>query len=336
MEEIDEEKLKFLFNIKGVVGYSKKLQNKIVGGKETKIKAIRIYVEKKVPKTSLLAQDLIPAEINGIPTDVVEIGKITTQLSNNFDPKARNRPITGGISIGNVKITAGTLGYFFQNDKGEVFIGSNAHVLTDDPFSDKPSAVEIVQPGVADGGKLPDDLVGNYVFHVKLKEGTEEYNKIDFAVSSILVDYDVSLWYEKKPKKFIGLLFAGSDTITVVCKAKYIVQQGYSPVGAEVYEVKVNDGVQKWGRNGYNKGYVVDDSAVVKVYYTEEKFAVFDDQILTTKISSPGDSGSSVWFLEEAPPERPYPLTKTKKVIKGYIWFIPIKLEMEEEEENEV
>jgi hypothetical protein len=46
-------------------------------GKPTGEPAIVVYVERKVPRNDLAASDLLPAEIEGIPVDVVETGRIT-------------------------------------------------------------------------------------------------------------------------------------------------------------------------------------------------------------------------------------------------------------------
>jgi hypothetical protein len=46
------------------------------GGKPTGQSAIVVYVERKVPREELAEGDLLPAEIEGIPVDVVESGRI--------------------------------------------------------------------------------------------------------------------------------------------------------------------------------------------------------------------------------------------------------------------
>jgi len=339
MEKIDRDKLLFLLKKKNVVGFSTQLHNKIVGGKEVPIRCIRVYVEKKVPKEQLSAEDLVPLEIDGIYTDVVEIGRIVAYKSKQeFDPKARIRPITAGISAGNVKITANTIGYFYQDKNGNRYMASNAHCWTDDPFADQPSATEILQPGPYDGGKLPDDLVGHYVMHVKLFPGdTGQFNKLDFSLATIEVDCDYKIWQTETPTKLVGHLFAGSDQVTVIFKGKYIADLGYTPINADIVEVQVGDYVEKWGRTtGHTVGKVLDTSAVVKVYYSQDKYALFDNQILTTSISAGGDSGSSVWLSSQPPAPPPYPLRKGKWVIKGRLWFIPFEMEFKEVEENEL
>jgi hypothetical protein len=46
------------------------------GGKPTGQPAIVVFVERKMPREELTEGDLLPAEIEGIPVDVVESGRI--------------------------------------------------------------------------------------------------------------------------------------------------------------------------------------------------------------------------------------------------------------------
>ena len=65
---------------KNVVGYSATLKNKIKNGKIIpNTKVIRIYVSKKEPTITLDAEHVIPPVINGIETDVIEIGNVKAQ-----------------------------------------------------------------------------------------------------------------------------------------------------------------------------------------------------------------------------------------------------------------
>jgi hypothetical protein len=48
-------------------------------GKRTDEIAVLVMVEKKVPALELSPQDLIPSEIDGVPVDVLEIGRLTQQ-----------------------------------------------------------------------------------------------------------------------------------------------------------------------------------------------------------------------------------------------------------------
>jgi hypothetical protein len=46
------------------------------GGKPTGQPAIVVYVERKVPRDDLAERDRLPEEIEGVPVDVVETGRI--------------------------------------------------------------------------------------------------------------------------------------------------------------------------------------------------------------------------------------------------------------------
>ena len=71
VRERNEEAILDLPNVVGVaVGY------KVKAGKPTKELCLIIYVQKKVPENELPEKDIIPKEIEGIKTDVVEIGRI--------------------------------------------------------------------------------------------------------------------------------------------------------------------------------------------------------------------------------------------------------------------
>ena len=61
-------------NVTGVgVGY------KTTRGVKTDVLSIVVLVEKKLPAAALEIRDLVPRELEGIPTDVLEVGKFRTR-----------------------------------------------------------------------------------------------------------------------------------------------------------------------------------------------------------------------------------------------------------------
>lgn len=77
MEEVRRVKERYeaeLMEKIGVVGCA--IGYKHVGGKKTDELCIVCYVMEKKPEGKLRRQDIIPKKIEGIPTDVVESGKI--------------------------------------------------------------------------------------------------------------------------------------------------------------------------------------------------------------------------------------------------------------------
>ena len=68
-----------LFACRGVVGVG--IGYKRMKGKETGRISIIVSVERKIPLYDLEQDDIIPGEIEGIPTDVVEVGEIRAEGS---------------------------------------------------------------------------------------------------------------------------------------------------------------------------------------------------------------------------------------------------------------
>lgn len=62
-----------LMSLSNVVGVG--VGRRPEGGQRRSRWAILVYVRKKVPVSKLDPKDKIPAEINGVPTDVIEIGE---------------------------------------------------------------------------------------------------------------------------------------------------------------------------------------------------------------------------------------------------------------------
>jgi hypothetical protein len=224
---------------KNVVGYSKKLRRRIRDGREVEEEVIRIYVSKKVDPSALDLKDLIPGEIDGIPTDVVEIGEMKALGLHPLAHVTRVRPLVAGVSVGNWAITAGALEWFFRNTSGREMLGSNAHVFTENALRSSSEETRIVQPGRANMGSVPEDIVGSYHWNqslagsecalskavAKLLNGASsllwrrtrfeltlaERAKIDFADAEPTVDYELKLHTAEGCEGFVGLGFAGSD-----------------------------------------------------------------------------------------------------------------------------
>lgn len=331
-EEIKEWLRKNIYKYPNVVGFSNHYHNRIKGGKVVEnTQVIRIYVEKKIPESQLAKHHVIPKRINDVETDVVEIGHIKTQ---DVDRTTIYRPLILSISIGNYDITAGTLSIPFKDVKGNVYLSSNAHVLTPNPSlsPDQITEKRILQPGpydiVAHNWDVNDPkfVVGEYYWHqqvypigaisncptakfwsgiyntfskafhrkTRLVSIVEETNTIDFAIFKPTVAYEVKFpQLNITNKKFIGLLFAGSENSTIICKAENIIKTGYYPAVDYTLNLQLNTTIYKEGRTtGLTQGTIMDLSGNVTVDY-ETFLARFDDVIIATAMSKPGDSGSA-------------------------------------------
>lgn len=108
-----------------VVGYSGKLHKKVSNGREKRGWAVRIYVTKKLKKCQLQPQDLVPELVDGVETDIVEVGEFVAETFNN---KTYMRPTPAGVSAVGFGGTACTLGWFARdNTDGEIVIVANNH-----------------------------------------------------------------------------------------------------------------------------------------------------------------------------------------------------------------
>ena len=240
---------------------------KVTDGRLTKRLTIRFYVERKVAKGAVPKKDMLPAKIDGVPTDVIETGRFyafATPIA-----QQRLRPTRGGCSCGfkaSGFVMAGTLGCLVT-DGGGRYILSNNHVLADE--NALPLGSPIFQPGLLDNGHPSTDKVARLSKFVKIKKLPAK-NEVDCAIAGVLTRKLCS-------PKFLPKVSLGSTT----------------PIAAAV-GMKVH----KHGRTtGYTRGQVVDIAADVNVGY-DFGTARFIDQIIVIgdsgSFSDSGDSGSLI------------------------------------------
>lgn len=149
-------------NVVGVaVGYRETL------GEITDDLAVVALVEHKKPIEALSSDDLIPRELDGAKTDVLEIGVVRAQQA--LTPRNRWRPVMpGGISIGHYLVTAGTLGALvYDRNTNEPLLLSNNHVFANS--NDARVGDAILQPGATDYGQNPADVVAQLLRFVPLR-----------------------------------------------------------------------------------------------------------------------------------------------------------------------
>lgn len=314
--------------LQNVTGYSKKLRDRVRYGKTVEEEVFRVYVSRKPNIRMLALSQRIPPEIEGIPTDVWNIGEMMIPPLMAINPLAythRQRPLEAGIGIGNEAITVGTLGWFFEKD--EVGLGSNAHIIAQDPLIEGSREKDELQPGTYDKGSTPEDIVAKYRWHQQLYGGesfcplarglasagnalslltmrrtrfrlfTEGLNKIDFGVTEEpLVDYDLEIHGAQEWSGFAGLGFAGSAQASFFCKARNIVETGWKPIDVDIHEADIGDTLHKVGRTTeYTSFKVLDDCAHGTVNYGGFNNIELDDLIMTEATLEGGDSGNAAW-----------------------------------------
>lgn len=268
------------------------LGNKWTGGKDTGKVALVVGVKQKLPISLLAVEDVIPTEVKGLVTDVWQVGEI--KLLNEIDRKSRIRPAPGGVSIGNVIVTAGTFGCLVYKG-GQPFILSNNHVLA--AVNKAEIGSSIVQPGTYDGGTLNDEIAKLSEF-IEIKILGVSGCGIAKSITAIC-NFLAQLF--KRRTRVIAL--AGLEGNTVDCAiAKPNTEQDVTDnileIGIPIGEAEpvVGMKVKKSGRSsGLTHGEVIQVGVTANVQVGEGKIAMFTDQFaMGGDMSEPGDSGSDI------------------------------------------
>src|SRR5712691_9971695 len=178
--------------MENVVGVG--IGEKISDDKETGILSVKFLVQMKFASSNLESKHILPKEINGVPTDVEEVGifrrlratgaararEPATAMPN---PKVKIRPAQPGCSIGfqdpnNQFVMAGTFGAVVK-DRSGTYVLSNNHVLANEN-SLQPGAA-IYQPGLLDGGNPATDQIAALTKFITLE--TQKPNTVDCAIA---------------------------------------------------------------------------------------------------------------------------------------------------------
>jgi len=202
----------------------------------------------------------------------------------------RARPAMGGYSVGHKDITAGTIGTCVYDilPGGTVsppahgigippkyYILSNNHVLANTNAGRPGDA--ILQPGPYDGGTDPADRIASLSRFIRIRM---KHSQPDLPQFTNLVDAAIA------EGEF-------HDLNREIFWAGYV--RGWRPKAG----VTVGTLVQKTGRTtNYTTGRITAVNATIDVGYSPGAVARFRDQIVTTNISAPGDSGSLVTTLD--------------------------------------
>lgn len=253
---------------------------KRVKGKKTNQPAIVFYVNRKLSLRNLPVHNRIPKQFN-IPWEYSEDGvlEVITDVQAvrfaTFENDSRLRPCPGGMSIGHIDITAGTLGCLVKDKlNNSTVILSNNHVLAN--TNEGTSGDPIVQPGPYDGGTDPSDRIATLTRFKPIDFTAGVGNYVDAAVATPV-----------NPKE-------------IVCEIKDI----GADIPSETRNITVNDigtFVRKSGRTTeHTTGYVDAVNATIQVKYGMFQKATFVDQIIIEQvfveedIAAGGDSGSAV------------------------------------------
>lgn len=263
---------------------------KEVRGRPTETHAVVVFVERKRPLASLTVDDRIPPELDGAPTDVITVGKVRL-LSVRTQ---RLRPAQPGVSIGHYRVTAGTFGAVaYDRTSGQPFILSNNHVLANTTNSRDGRAHlgdPIYQPGAYDSGTSADTIghLRRFVPVVTVQTSAAEA----VAAAARRPGVAVLTSEENLQQGPLNLIDAAlAEPISERCIQPEILGLG-SVVG--IGSPQPGDIVWKSGRtSGVTQGTVRALSVTLSVSMGQAGIAVFTDQIVTSAMAQPGDSGSA-------------------------------------------
>jgi hypothetical protein len=254
-----------LLALENVVGVAAGL--KMTAGELTKTWSLTVLVEQKLPKTKVPKAQLVPGQVDDVPVDVVEVGKIEALAFT-----AHVRPLMPGYSIGHHNITAGTFGCLVRDLQGDGhLILSNNHVLANTNLA-KPGD-EILQPGPYDGGVFPAD-------------GCARLERFEPIV--------LSPWLDPLPPGYPpGYNLVDAAVARPALSREVIANIIGIVIPRGIGQVFVGDRVIKVGRTTQvTTGRVMNVNATVMVGYGDAGVAIFRHQIITTNMAAGGDSGS--------------------------------------------
>jgi hypothetical protein len=274
-------------NVVGVgVGY------KVHRGKQTDELCLVVLVSKKLPVEAVDPKSLVPKSIDGVNTDVVEVGVIRTHQSRTD----RWRPIPAGVSVGHFKITAGTFGCMVRDQASNArLMLSNNHVLA--ASNNAQLGDPVLQPGPADGGGVDNDIVARLERFAPISFNEEPPScQIATGVAGLINQLAQLLGSQHRlipirqdPQAMNQVDAAVAKPVEGVELSDEILDIG--AIGG-VTPAKLGMRVRKSGRStGFTTGTITVMDATVDVNYGD-RIARFDSQLISTSMSAPGDSGS--------------------------------------------
>lgn len=249
-------------------------------------------VRRKLPRAGLAPQAVVPAEVDGVPTDVVEVGDLKAHAGRT----ERWRPAPGGVSLGHYLITAGTFGTIVHDRvSGARLILSNNHVLANGNNASPEDP--ILQPGAADGGHEESDTIALLERFVAINYSLEPAT---CGLARGVADLANLLATVVGSKHRLQAIRADPSAVNQVDAAvarpldETAVSDEILEIGRVVGTLPPSLGlrVRKSGRTtGLTSGEITVIEATVDVGY-DDRMARFEGQLLTGPMSEPGDSGS--------------------------------------------
>lgn len=306
IREIKERHTKDLLARSGVVGVGVGLKN------GTGPRSVVVLVEHKRPLWQLDAADIVPESLEGVKTDVLEVGYVQApppllHLTTIQEPQSwtdRYRPAPPGVSVGHKDITAGTIGCLVEKEvfgQTERFILSNNHVLAN-TNAGKPGD-SVMQPGPVDGGGSPD-VIAQLFEYVPISFSTDEPTcPVAKAVAGL---YNAVMEMMGFNHRLAPYLHAESANLVDAAIAAPVLDDYVTPeiidgvgVPRGLGEAELGMEIHKCGRTTqHTHGTINAVHTTIRVSYGGGRVATFEDQLVAGAMSAGGDSGSAVLDLD--------------------------------------
>ena len=239
--------------------------------------SLTIFTESEMPREALLKEISKTAgtkALSSMAIDQVVVGTVDA-----LSHRARHRPAPGGVSVGHVDVTAGTLGSRVTGTQSpwtnRHMVLSNNHVLANSNAGRVGDS--IIQPGRADGGSHPSDQIAILSRWVPIRFGGAP-NVVDCAFGWA--------WHQR------------------IRGEQYYLRSGrpaYYRTGTRPVAPRLGLVVGKSGRTtGLTQGRVTQIGVSVNVNFGGGRVALFRNQTAIRSVNSRpfsagGDSGSLVW-----------------------------------------
>jgi hypothetical protein len=244
----------------------------------------------------------IPDFLEGVPVVVEVTDRVYALPESTPLPTERwDRPVPIGISTGHPNITAGTIGARVSNGSF-IYALSNNHVYAD--INDAFIGDSVIQPGTADGGTLPSDLLGTLTDYEPIRFCQvffiwffcSETNTIDAAIAEVS-------YSSGGPDVGVSTPPDGYGTPSSILHSAYGDPDVIDDAGEDLAQL-LGLSVQKYGRTTrLTTGTIDAINATVDVCYDQacSKVARFVDQIIVipANFSGGGDSGSLIVSNDE-------------------------------------
>ncbi|MDC6169364.1 hypothetical protein [Paucibacter sp. XJ19-41] len=239
---------------------------------------LEVYTIEKQSPADMQAKLASAVGVSALASSDFPIHMVQTGIVDAFQHRMRLRPAPGGISVGHVRITAGTLGCLSRGRSAprnsRLMVLSNNHVLANSNVASLGDP--ILQAGPADGGRMPADQIAVL----------ERFVPINFAGGNNLVDCATGwAWPDRvRPE----LMYISGGVIR------------YFRVGGVPVAAVPGLNVGKTGRTTQlTSGRVTAIGVTVNVNYGGGRVARFVNQMAVRAgagdFSQGGDSGSLIW-----------------------------------------